>query len=264
MTPPGHAHEPNRTSPQPRPTVRVSGRVSERFPSEPAARDRPRQTKWEGYLVATAVGLRRREIKLLRWSDFSLDGPKPCVQLRAETTKAYRADAVPIVPILGDALRAAKAQARDRSGLVFPRGVPKPSTLAKDLVACGIPVQDERGFRVDFHALKHTYTTFLGNVDISDAARMYLSRHRSMKMTNRYTDPVGLPLHEEMAKFGNALASSIASLKSGKIGQNEAKLVQTDDASQRSEIIVTVSEKTDLAQSVQLWAEPKVAERLVF
>jgi hypothetical protein len=71
-------------------------------------------------------------------------------------------------------------------------------------------------------------------------------------MTDRYTDTHVLPLHDEIAKFGNALASSIASLKSGKTGQNESKVVQGEALTQPAEIVVTVSEKPDLADAVQV------------
>lgn len=203
------------------------------------------------YLVAVAIGLRRREMKLLRWSDLHLDEAKPFVQLRAETTKAKRADAVPVIPLLADSLRAAKLRAKGPSDLVFPRGVPKPSTLAKDLVACGISVQDARGFRVDFHALRHTYSSLMGSAGVNELARMKLSRHRSWKMTDRYTDVQVLPLHEEIAKFGSALASSIASLKSGKTGQNEATPVQLHESGIGPESSVFVSGRPDLANAVQ-------------
>jgi len=206
------------------------------------------------YLVAVAIGLRRREMKLLRWSDLHLDEAKPCVQLRAETTKAKRADTVPIIPVLAESLRAAKARAKGPSDLVFPRGVPKPSTLAKDLVACGISVQDARGFRVDFHALRHTYSSLMGSAGVNELARMKLSRHRSWKMTDRYTDVQVLPLHEEIAKFGSALASSIASLKSGKTGQNEATPVQLPVLGLEPESSVFVSGRPDLANAVQDWS----------
>jgi len=179
------------------------------------------------YLVAIGTGLRRNELKQLKWPDLLLDTPRPFVQLRAETTKAKRADVIPVVPILAELLRAAKLKARHCSGLVFPRGILRPKTLAKDLKACGIPVEDARGFRVDFHALRHTYTSLMGNAGVSELARMKLARHRSWKMTDRYTDPQCLPLFEEMKKFGDALASSLASHNFGKTGPKQGSAVQS-------------------------------------
>ncbi len=208
------------------------------------------------YLVAVGIGLRRNELKQLLWSDLHLDDPKPFVQLRAETTKAKRADIVPVVPILAESLRAAKANARHFSGLVFPHGIPMPKTLASDLQKCGILAQGERG-RVDFHALKHTYSTLMGNAGVSDLAVVKLSRHKSWKMTDRYLDVQGLGLHEEMQKFGNALASSLASPKSGKTWQNEGNGVQTSSPIRSVEIIDSRSEKPILLGGDQA---KKVAE----
>ena len=93
------------------------------------------------------------------------------------------------------------------------------SAAAKDLTACGIPVQDARGFRVDFHALRHT-------------------------------EAQSLPLFSEMEKFGASLPSSIASLKFGKTGQNLSKLDPTDDAEGENEIIPIDSQSTQLGKAV--------------
>jgi integrase len=75
-------------------------------------------------LVAGCTGLRRREIKLLLWSDVRLEGAKPFIDVRAITTKAKRAAVIPLVPILADALRAAKARGVDLLGRYSPAGCP--------------------------------------------------------------------------------------------------------------------------------------------
>ena len=48
------------------------------------------------YRLILATGLRRDELKQLRWGDVKLNAPMPCIQLRAETTKAKRADVLPL------------------------------------------------------------------------------------------------------------------------------------------------------------------------
>jgi integrase len=198
------------------------------------------------YLVAIGTGLRRNELKQLRWPDLILEGSRPVVRLRAETTKAKRADEVPIVPVLVELLQAAKKRARDPSGLVFPRGISRPKTLAKDLEACGIKVEDEHGCRVDFHALRHTYTTLMGDAGVSELARVKLARHRTWKLTDRYTDTQRLPLHAEMGKFGAALASSIASQNSGKTWPNQGNVVQVASELVQSPIRATADSETVL------------------
>lgn len=201
------------------------------------------------YLVAIGTGLRRNELKQLLWSDLILEGSRPVVRLRAETTKARRADEVPIIPILVESLLAAKKKASNPDGLVFPRGIVRPKTLAKDLQACGIDVEDAQGCRVDFHALRHTYTTLMADAGVSELARVKLARHRTWKLTDRYTDTQRLPLHAEMEKFGKVLASSIASQKTGKTCPNEGNVVQV-----ASEIACASSGATDGSETILVGA----------
>ena len=205
------------------------------------------------YFTAACTGLRRNELKQLIWPDLRLDLPQPFIELRAETTKSKRPDVIPLIPPLAYALGLAKAKARRPAGKVFPLGIPHAKTLAKDLQACGIKVQDERGYRVDFHALRHTFASLLANAGVSELARVKLARHTTWRQTDRYTDPKSVPLFLEIGKLTNALASSLASPKSGKSGQNESKPVQTDSPVQSVEIADFVSEKAPLTGAVHAW-----------
>ena len=56
------------------------------------------------YMVALLTGLRRNELKLLRWGDVYLN-EDPRVELRAETTKSRRSDTIPLAPQLVTELR---------------------------------------------------------------------------------------------------------------------------------------------------------------
>ena len=94
-----------------------------------------------------------------------------------------------------------------------------------DLEACGISVEDERGYRVDFHALRHTFASLLAEADVSDLVRRKLARHESLKMTDRYTDEKSVPLANGIAKLARSLPSSIASLNSGFSCPKEGKPV---------------------------------------
>src|SRR5207253_10320253 len=57
------------------------------------------------YRILLATGLRRDELRQLRWGDVKLNAPLPCIQLRAETTKAKRADVLPLRQDLAELLR---------------------------------------------------------------------------------------------------------------------------------------------------------------
>ncbi len=177
------------------------------------------------YFVAACTGLRRGELKQLRWGDLDLDSPTPSLRLRPETTKNKKGGTIPLVPALADLLRAERVKLADTAGQVFPRGLPSVGTLANDLKACGIPFEDERGYRMDFHALRHTFASLLAEADVSDLVRRKLARHASLKMTDRYTDEKSIPLANGIAKLAATLPSSIASLNSGNSCPKEGNTV---------------------------------------
>ena len=58
------------------------------------------------YLTAMLTGLRRSELKDLRWSDINLESEVPHIALRAEATKSRRADTIQIPPELVEVLEA--------------------------------------------------------------------------------------------------------------------------------------------------------------
>ncbi len=205
------------------------------------------------YLVAGCTGLRRGEIRQLLWADIRLDVPRPFIDVRAVTTKSGKAAVLPLVPILTDALSAAKAKGMHRTGRVFPRGLPSVKTLAKDLGTCGITVEDERGFRVDFHALRHTFASLLATVGVSELVRVKLARHGEWKQTDRYTDPHSIPLFTEMDKLASAWPSPIPSLKSGELSPNPGNIVQSDFTAENPKVLPLRGETPLLVKAVPSW-----------
>lgn len=177
------------------------------------------------YLFAGCTGLRRGELKQLLWSDIRLDETQPFIDVRAEITKSKRSAVIPLVPPLAAALRLLRASVVSEADKVFPRGLPSVRSLEIDLAACGIPIEDERGYRVDFHALRHTFASFLANVGVSELARVKLARHSEWRQTDRYTDPRSIPLFAEMEKLATVLPSSIASPNFGKSCPKQSKSV---------------------------------------
>jgi hypothetical protein len=69
------------------------------------------------------------------------------------------------------------------------------SQFRTDFKTAGIPLEDERGHRVDFHALRMTYITRLQRAGVSPREAMELARHSDMRLTMKtYTDTAALPL----------------------------------------------------------------------
>lgn len=143
------------------------------------------------YLVALTTGLRRSELRFLQWADLRM-GPAektPCIALRAATTKARRADTIPLRPDVADELRAARPADALATGPVFPT-VPRMPRFLKDLEAAGIAPTDDRGRHVDFHGLRVSYGTMLAAAGVVPRVAMELMRHTDLRLTmGVYTDP---------------------------------------------------------------------------
>lgn len=210
------------------------------------------------YLFAGCTGLRRGEMSKLLWDDVHLEDAQPYVSLRPEITKNRRAAIVPLLPDLAEALRSeiARKKGVTATAKVFSRGLPSAKTLAADLMACGIPVEDDQGQRVDFHALRHTFVSMLASAGVSELARVKLARHSEWRMTDRYTDPKSVPLFAEMQKLSAALVSQTVSQISGKTGQNESNAVQVGSENLPVENGATDQKKTGLAIADQTRLHP--------
>jgi hypothetical protein len=104
---------------------------------------------------------------------------------------------------------------------------------------------------MDFHSLRHTFTSLLASVGISELARVKLARHSEWRQTDRYTDPQSLPLFAEMEKLTAALPSSIASQKTGFLGQKQGKTGSKDDVYPTDGYCSNVLNRNDLSTSEQ-------------
>jgi integrase/recombinase XerC len=111
------------------------------------------------YRTILLTGLRRDELRQLRWGDVRLDGNAPSIQLRAETTKGKRADVLPLRRDVADLMAAARNKAGDDER-VF-KSLPSMESHKRYLTRADIPFEDGMGRRVDFHALRHTFGSML-------------------------------------------------------------------------------------------------------
>ncbi len=187
------------------------------------------------YAIAGLTGLRRSELKHLLWADVHLDDTPPWIELRASTTKSRRAATLFIVPQLEAMLRPLRGEG---AGPVLPQGVPGNDLLTRDLLAAGIPVEDERGWRVDFHALRHTYASLLGAAGVPEAARVRMVRHTEWRQTDHYTDPSSVPLRAGAEQLSALLAANLpssgASPKMGKRREKTGTRVHGNDTQDKA------------------------------
>lgn len=151
------------------------------------------------YLAAACTGLRRKELKRLRWGDVVFDGA--IIRVRAATTKNRRDAVLPMCPELVAAL----AEHRPAHAAPFTpvfRTLPNNKTVRRDFRAAGITLLDEGGRRADFHALRVTFGTNLTLAGASPREAMELMRHSDIKLTMRiYTDAGKLSLASVVAKL---------------------------------------------------------------
>jgi len=155
------------------------------------------------YLLAMHTGLRRGEINALHGGDFHMDTANPYWMLPAKFVKNRKEQPRPLHPELVEELQKLKAAGKLKSGdLMFPDGVPPMKVIRADFTAAGIPLTDERGHRVDFHALRTTYITRLQRAGVSPREAMELARHSDMRLTMKtYTDVAQLPLAATVRKL---------------------------------------------------------------
>jgi integrase len=142
------------------------------------------------YLTAMYTGLRRKELRLLEWRDLHLDPAEgePHIALRAKTTKARRADVLPLKTEVADELRQAMPNDALPIDCVF-RTMPNRETFRHDLERANIPLTDSTGRKVDLHALRYTYGTWLAKSGVTPRVAMELMRHTDIRLTtNLYTD----------------------------------------------------------------------------
>tara|TARA_Y100000589_G_scaffold133739_1_gene127756 strand:- start:811 stop:2157 length:1347 start_codon:yes stop_codon:yes gene_type:complete len=144
------------------------------------------------YLTALLTGLRRKEINSLVCADFSLYTDKPTISLRAENAKNDKAAVFQLRADLASELRKIiPANAKPTSK---PWKMPRSEAVKRDLIRAGIELEDARGRRVDFHALRHTLGTNLARAGVAPRVAMEIMRHSDMRLTMKiYTDEGMLP-----------------------------------------------------------------------
>ena len=180
--------------------TKVDARGKESFHRRALNDDEARQllagTRRPLYLLALHTGLRRGEINALRWGDLHLDMANPFYVVPVAKSKSRKEQPRPLHPELVKELQALKSSRPvTPETLVLPERVPAMKVIRADFKAAGIPLQDERGHRVDFHALRMTYITRLQRAGVSPREAMELARHSDMRLTMKtYTDAAALPL----------------------------------------------------------------------
>lgn len=148
------------------------------------------------YAVAVTTGFRVGELSALTAAHFDLTASPPTVTLPGEFTKNGKDARLPLSPAVVP-LVAAQAD-RHPSGPLWPGkwGERAGLMIRKDLTAAGVSAN---GGKLDFHCLRHTFTTFLGRTAPLKVVQE-LARHSTPILT------VGRYSHAEFAEKATAVA----------------------------------------------------------
>jgi integrase len=155
-------------------------------------------------LLAALAGLRRGEIRGLRWGD--IDTEKGLVYIRhnavdLEDDKAPKTGSARTVPLHGSAADALKdvrnfAPSTGAEDFVFfslqKKGKPitGPALLTgfgRMLSAIGIDEAERKRRNLNLHALRHSFITLARSLGMPDVSVMALSGHKSPEMLTRYS-----------------------------------------------------------------------------
>lgn len=161
------------------------------------------------YLTALLPGLRRGELKQLRWVDVHWDGAALAVTVRASISKNHREARLPLHCDSVGALLELRPANWKPDEVIFAGRVPRTKRFRADLGAAGIEWEDRGEGRLDFHSFRVTYCTQLAPLAGTERLRVELMRHTRAKMTaETYTDARMLPLTDAVAQLNFHTAES--------------------------------------------------------
>jgi len=117
------------------------------------------------------------------------DSEDPIAEVFAAKDKGSKARRKPLTQVLASRLRAMRpAMAlplqRVFAGLMTKKGM---KYLHEDLRAAGIPIKDSRGWRVDFHVLRHTACTIAGGTGVIMPMLQGFAGHVDLGQVKRYS-----------------------------------------------------------------------------
>jgi len=171
--------------------------VTEYVRTHPAADEAKRaelgyqgESRAVAYQLAGLAGLRYNEVKTLVWADVDFDRAPARITIRARNAKSKREDVIPTSDSLAAALLAWHDAEKARLGRA-----PKPEervvhvgsrfrdSFKSDLKAAGIAEKDAAGLYFDFHALRHSFASWLAQKGAHPKVAQELLRHTDVRLT---------------------------------------------------------------------------------
>ena len=218
------------------------------------------------YRIAAFTGLRRAELKALKWSRVDLYGHNhhehPCIELEAAKTKNRKGGTLLLHPEAQNALRELRKAAHQTEELVFYKGVTQMERFRKDLKVAGIAEKDARGRTLEFHSFRRTFATMLRQWRVSPEVARQLMRHSDIRLTMQlYPDEHLLPMVTELNKLPSLPPSPSASPETGNTCPNVSKAGKEGDPLGSNETPENVGFRVELAPVGQGCPSSEMADR---
>lgn len=136
------------------------------------------------YRVAFATGLRADELRALIVADLTLAGREPRLWLPGERTKNGKDARLPLPrKLAADWGRWIRETGRGPADAALAVPSQTAAVLRHDLAAAGVPFEDTRGRRADFHALRGSLASHLNAAGVPATAARAMMRHSSIRLT---------------------------------------------------------------------------------
>ncbi len=142
----------------------------------------------EWYACAYYAGLRKGDLRRLRWSDVNFDAGT----LTVRGGKAKRTDVLPMHPELSVILRERLEQQPAVGAAPVFRATVTDATRRKDFERAGVAQTDEDGRTADLHALRTTLGTNLAREGVAPQIAQRIMRHADYKTTLAHYTVLGL------------------------------------------------------------------------
>ena len=143
------------------------------------------------YQLAIETGLRGNELRSLRKQSFDLEASTPTVTVQCAYTKNREEATLPLRRATAERIKDHLANRLPAAPTFsMPRRTELTEMLREDLALAEIPVRDDSGRILNFHALRHTTGSWLAAAGVHPKIIQRILRHSTITLTmDTYTHP---------------------------------------------------------------------------